>query len=97
MPREQSKRMNQCLDWHKAVLQPAVKRLVESKRRLQWYQARRQTASQTNGMLFPLTNELITDVEKAYQLSTFELKKYILPAIEDQLLIRKFFCSAQKG
>ena len=26
-----------------------------------------------------------------------ELNQYVLPAIEDQLLIRKFFCSAQKG
>ena len=48
-------------------------------------------------MLFPLNNEQVTNQEKAFQLSQIELKKYILPAIEDQLLIRKFFCSAQKG
>lgn len=48
-------------------------------------------------MLYPLTSEKLNRHEKAYQLCVAELKKYILPAIEDQLLIRKFFCSTQKG
>ena len=48
-------------------------------------------------MLFQLASEQLSDQEKAYSLCVSELKKYILPAIEDQLLIRKFFCSTQKG
>ena len=30
VPKDQSKRMRQCLDWHRAVLQPAAKRLVQA-------------------------------------------------------------------
>ena len=48
-------------------------------------------------MLFSLSNDTAGDQEKAYNLCVYELKKYILPAIENQLLIRKFFCSAQRG
>ena len=55
-----------------------------------------KTASQTNSVLFELSDQKILEQEKAYQVCVYELKKFILPSIEDQLLIRKFFCSAQK-
>ena len=97
MPPEQSKRLNQCLDWHRAVLQPAVRRLVEAKRRLQWFQQKKKAAAQNNSMLFTLTSEQLGSQENAYNLCLTEINQYVLPAIEDQLLIRKYFCSAQKG
>ena len=34
MPPEQAKRMNQCLGWHKAIMQPAIKRLIAAKQSL---------------------------------------------------------------
>lgn len=44
-------------------------------------------------MLGSLTSENLAELEQAYQLSLTELTQFTLPAIEDQLLLRKFFCS----
>lgn len=89
-----TKRMAQCLAWHRAVLLPAVKRLVLNKNRLRWQQAIKDNRVD-NAMLFSLNDESEETYQKAFQLSIIELKKFILPAIEDQLLIRNFFCESK--
>ena len=94
-PQTTADRVKQCLDWHESILQPAVLRLVTAQRKVWLYKAQRQreTKLNQNSLLGGLTSEQLVIFEQKLSLALFEIKKYILPAIEEQLRGRAYFCS----